>query len=844
MTFQNSRTILGLLASATIIVMPVGAAAQDSEHQAFDIPAQNLGDTLRMVAATVNWELYAASDDINRVSAPPLRGSFTAREAIERLLRGTKLTARFGDKSVIIRERSEVPATLAPEPAIVVTGTRIEGAPSAAPVIVVTSDDIKNGGFADLGEVARSLPQNFGGGQNPGVGSGQGTQNENVNTNGASTFNLRGIGPNATLTLLNGNRFSYSGTNSVIDISAIPTAAVERLEIVADGASAIYGADAVAGVVNILLRKDYDGVTTTARLGGSTDGGNFQQQLNFLGGTKWSGGGFIATYDYFQNGEILARERSYTTSSNPASTLYPELERHSFLLSAHHEISPGVRLSSDTLYKRGTMHTTRGFLANRPVEFSGSDIRVKFETIGVAPTAEIDLSDTWTARFTGFYGSDKTAGETNNFTNGSLTSSVRLFNNTSFAVEAGAEGSLFDLTAGAVRLAVGGGWRRNKILIQLSGRRIPARRDNSFAYTELLIPLASPEQNISFAHRASITAALRWEDYSDSGSIITPKLGVVFAPVPELSLGVSWGRSFKMPTLFQQHNGYAAVLLPVTGYGGTFPAGTNYLYVGGQNPKVGPERSENITLSATFQPSPRLQIIPSLFRINYRDRVAPPFGSILGMLANPTYASLVTFAPSPAMLDEAITGANGPLANITGLPYDPSTIIALLDGRDRNIAEQRYQGADLSLRYRAPVGGGRELAVSAGATWLDSQQRLLPTLPITELAGTIFNPPHFRARGGVSFSGGRFSLASYVNFTGGVTDRRRAMSARVSSMATFDLTGRVKIGNLAEVSLSALNVLNAKPDRTTVASPGETPFDSTNYSAIGRFLSLTLSRDW
>ena len=74
------------------------------------------------------------------------------------------------------------------EEAIVVTGTRIQGAPPAAPVITVTNQDIKNAGLADLGEVARSLPQNFGGGQNPGIGSAQGTQNENANVNGASTM--------------------------------------------------------------------------------------------------------------------------------------------------------------------------------------------------------------------------------------------------------------------------------------------------------------------------------------------------------------------------------------------------------------------------------------------------------------------------------------------------------------------------------------------------------------------------------------------------------------------------------------------------------------------------------
>src|SRR3546814_9922404 len=107
---------------------------------------------------------------------------------------------------------------------------------AAAPVIECTSEDIRNAGQTDLGEVARSLPKNFGGGHNPGIGSGQGAPKENANVNGASSFNLRGIGPNATLTLLNGNRFAYSGISSVIDVSAIPVSAVERIEIVADGA--------------------------------------------------------------------------------------------------------------------------------------------------------------------------------------------------------------------------------------------------------------------------------------------------------------------------------------------------------------------------------------------------------------------------------------------------------------------------------------------------------------------------------------------------------------------------------------------------------------------------------
>src|SRR6185369_12943879 len=104
-----------------------------------------------------------------------------------------------------------------------------------------------------------------------------------VNTGGASTLNLRGLGSGATLTLLNGHRLAYNVTNPAVDVSAIPLEAVERLEIVADGASALYGSDAVAGVANVVLKRDYAGLSTSARFGASTDGGNSQQQYSVVG---------------------------------------------------------------------------------------------------------------------------------------------------------------------------------------------------------------------------------------------------------------------------------------------------------------------------------------------------------------------------------------------------------------------------------------------------------------------------------------------------------------------------------------------------------------------------------
>lgn len=845
MTTGNSRALSAWFVGAALCIAPATGHARENERYVFELPAQDLGDALRQVAARAGIELYASAAEIEELDAPPLKGQFSAREAVTALLHGTSLTAAFDRRSVVIRGGERAAAPEAPpstaEP-IVVTGTRIEGAPAPAPVIRITADDIRNAGQADLGEVARSLPQNFGGGQNPGIGSAQGNFNENGNVNGASTFNLRGIGPNATLTLLNGNRFSYSGANSVIDVSAIPVAAVDRVEIVADGASAIYGADAVAGVVNILLRRDYEGLSTSARLGASTDGGNVQQQYNLLGGTRWSGGGVMATYDYFDNGAIRAGDRDYTAANNPDTTIYPALRRHSLLLSGAHELAPGLRLSIDALYKRGEMKSARGFLVDRPVTFRGLDAATKFETFGVAPSLDMEVGAGWKARIAGFYGTDQTRGVTRNHVNGTTTSSFRRFDNRNLAIEADIEGPLFTLPSGDVRLAAGGGLRDSRIAVELPGNSYAPARRNHFAYGELFVPLARPEQDMALVHRASLTAALRWEDYSDSGSIITPKLGFVYAPAPEFSLGISWGRSFKLPTLAQQYGGYAAVLLPLPA--GGVPAGSTYMYLVGPNPDVGPERSENWTVSATFRPAPRLEIVTSLFHIDYKDRVAPPVGSPFGVIGNPVFADLLTRNPAASQLEALIAAADGPLQNASGFPYDPANVAILVDGRDRNIAEQRYSGADLSLRYRADLAGGRSLALTAGASWLDSQQRLLPGLPETDLAGTIFNPPHFRARGGVSFGDERFSLASFVSFSGGVTDGRMPVAVKISSVTTVDMTARIKLGDIADISLSALNILNAKPDPIRIATPGDTAFDTTNFSAAGRFLSLTISREW
>lgn len=846
------RLAVAFMASVSAAGLSAPASAQVREASyAFDLPAQPLADALRAVATQAGLELYAPADAIIGLTAPRLAGRLTAREAIDQLLVGTALRARFDNGAVIVRlaEDGVATASIDEEAAsaadIVVTGSRIEGAPPTAPVTTITSSDIAASGYADLGEIARSLPQSFGGGQNPGIGNGQGVLNENANVNGASTFNLRGIGSNATLTLLNGNRLSYSGASAAIDISSIPVAAVERVEIVTDGASAIYGADAVGGVVNIILRRDFEGVAGTARIGASTDGGNVQQHHDIVGGTRWGSGGVIAAYDYFRNSEISAGDRSYAGATNPEATLYPDIRRRSLLLSGHQALGSSLTLRTDAIFKTGRQQSASGLSLTLPVTSQGLLVRRDFETFGIAPSLEIELPGRWSATVTATYGTDKTQGETQLFLGGALFRTTNLaFENSSRSLEVGAQGPLFALPAGDVRLAFGAGARRTSFFADLPANDVSRRRTNHFAYGELFVPLIAPEQDSGIGHRLFVTGALRVEDYSDSSRIATPKLGLSYEPVEGFTLQASWGRSFKLPTLFQQYSGYSALLLPVEGYGSLYPQGATYIELLGANSEVGAERSRNMVFSALLEPTQGLDLTVSYFDIAYTDRVAPPVSSSTGALTNPLYANLITVLPSGSTIDAVAAAATAGLQNLTDNAYDPASVIAILDARDRNIARQRFQGVDVAVSYRTALGDSRSILVSGGATMLDSAQRLNLTSAWSDLSGTIFNPPTFKARGGVSYEGGPLSASAFINYSGGVRDNRTATMSRVRALATMDVTARYRIGEHVEFSLTALNLLNTKPQAIVTSSPFDTPFDTTNASAVGRFVGAGVTARW
>jgi iron complex outermembrane receptor protein len=191
---------------------------------------------------------------------------------------------------------------------VVVTGSRIRGAePVGSTVIRVSREDIDLAAPVSTSALVQRLPQVF----NLGVSeNSRGQSGGSGNITYGTSINLRGLGPYSTLTLLDGHRAVPQGTTGfAIDPSIIPTVALGRVEVVADGASALYGSDAVAGVVNLILRRDFEGVEASIRGGSGSD--YDEQQASLIGGFGWSGGNMMAAYEFSSRSNLNGTDREF-----------------------------------------------------------------------------------------------------------------------------------------------------------------------------------------------------------------------------------------------------------------------------------------------------------------------------------------------------------------------------------------------------------------------------------------------------------------------------------------------------------------------------------------------------
>ncbi|MBA6292068.1 TonB-dependent receptor [Colwellia sp. MB3u-70] len=189
---------------------------------------------------------------------------------------------------------------------IQVTGSRIKRTDleNASPVSVITTEDMKIQGITNVADALQNLTAQSGGL----------TAAVNNGGNGNATVNLRGLGSNRTLVLINGRRAVASGTGASarVDLNTIPMSAVKRIEVLKDGASAIYGSDAIAGVVNIIMRNDFEGIEFDATYSETSEGDGEESALSTTIGLSSDKGNIVVNLGYYDRGSVRQAARGYS----------------------------------------------------------------------------------------------------------------------------------------------------------------------------------------------------------------------------------------------------------------------------------------------------------------------------------------------------------------------------------------------------------------------------------------------------------------------------------------------------------------------------------------------------
>lgn len=303
----------------------------------YNLKAQSLADALLKFSEKSGVEIILPSLGEQQLKSPGLSGEYTVEQGLDLLLSKSDFKYRKDKNNVYIvyqddeknSEDSDVKKDELKENVeeIVVTGSRIARVSSqlAANVITLDAAALRASGEATLEGALRQLPQNIFGASPVGaaVSSSGISFNGAMNISGASSINLRGLGAESTLVLIDGKRIGKAGVfGGVSDITGIPLSSVERVEIMLDGASSIYGSDAVGGVVNVITKKDFEGGEVSYEYASSELGGFSEHVFSISASKAWDGGRIRGTLERYHHTNLDGGERPDKVSTQ-SSQAYP-----------------------------------------------------------------------------------------------------------------------------------------------------------------------------------------------------------------------------------------------------------------------------------------------------------------------------------------------------------------------------------------------------------------------------------------------------------------------------------------------------------------------------------------
>lgn len=856
------RTLAAALAASTCIVaLATPAAAQTREY---NIPAGSLKAALDAYVRQSGRQIVYKADEVRSARSPGVRGQVPADAALAALLDGSGFTTRTDGKLVAIVKAGNDSATgdrASPGPGaarvklgngtnqdsapgtdagatsdIVVTGTHIRGDNPTVSNIVLDRDYIKSTGATTTDGVLRSLPQNSGAGLTPGsyISPTPGA----ANVGATATVNLRGLGSDSTLILLNGQRMAPNGLGTATDIGAIPLGAIKRVDVLPDGASAVYGSDAVGGVVNFILDDSFQGLTVSSLYGIATKGGLQEQGVDVSAGAHWNGGNFTAGYEYYNRDGLNSQDRTFSSDVS-GITLIPSQKRHSGSLIAKQNITDSLTFSLTSLYSNQT-----NSYENSIFDQKGRDVLDSISTTGVAAWR---INSAWQSR-TAFSYSHQQDKQYVAFDAPAYL--LDRYVNQTYGVTQSIDGTPFHLPGGPVKIAAGFEARSERL--DISGDQATSGHRSVVAgFVEILAPLIG--RTDAGTGGLVLDAAVRKEHYSDFGSSTNPKIGLAWTS-PQVSIRANWGTTFKAPTLYQIDSPVLAELVDIPDPTLTPGSTARSLVVLGGSKTLRPQTSHFWSGGITFAPDPipSLKVEVNYYNIRYKSRIEQYSGDIFSVLNNEVaLAPLILRNPPLNQVGSILSNSTvynflGP--DFSGEPYTASDFRTLIYGGNINAASVRTSGIDFHLSYVSQFKKSKIDWHLDGTYIFNLSDKATDLSPYITQLDRLFYTPSLRIRGSAGWQSGPWYLSTALNFTGRYKDTTGSEERPIRAAFPIDLVASFQdkkfLGGV-ELTLSVANLFDQKPpmvDSTAFAFGANFGYDPANGDPIGRIVRFSLSK--
>jgi iron complex outermembrane recepter protein len=837
---------------------------------------------------------------------------------------------------------------------IEVTGSQIKRVDTEGPnpVTVIRREDLQRSAGQNLQDILQNISANLG-------AFNETSNSGNTFAPGTASINLRNLGNQTTLVLLNGRRVSNYGfaqniNENFVDLNSIPVSAIDRIEILKDGASAIYGSDAIAGVVNIILRRDFTGIEATVGYGSSDRGDADEQRASLTAGfgdVAKNRFNVMATLDYYKRDPLFGPDRDISRtadyrrffggidfrspSGNPGTWLtagrggnttntvfptcsaearnqgldplgtcaynfmpdvmtLPETERKGVIGRGVFEISPTLSLFGEFGWNE---NDSLSVLAPTPDSFTlpvghnsnpypfAVPIRYRFTDVGARISNQVSETTRIVGGIRGSFrnwdweaaymkGENEVVEYRKNFISTPVRNALVAANVYSFvnpasnnpsvvaalranperhgnseveSIDAKVSGTLFELPAGPLGLAVGAERREESVkdvpdplgaaglIIGAGGTAADGSRKMDGYFAELAIPIT---RNIE------AQVAVRHEKYSDYGSSTVPKFAIAWRPWNTLLVRAGYNEGFRAPSLAELYLGQSVSFPSVidstrcAGYRAAFGntdsrtagacAALQYRSITGGNPGLTAEESEAESFGIVWDATPNLSVSADYYNIRHTGRIAQP--SLTFLVGNEDLfpGGVVRDPRTP---NDVLANTRGPIVG-SGSDERPGIFRYYF-----NATSQATRGVDLEVRYRVPMGAMGRLTLVSSNTYVDYFRRsVAPGQAPIELAGND-GLPRYRGSQQALWSSGPWDASLIVNIVGHYNQPLDNVPNVDENVAAW-VTGDVQVAYSGFRNLRLIAGIRNLTDREPpfYNNQSSSGIDSSLHNLIGRFL--------